>query len=532
MDISIPRRIVRVEAIFDGNKRKRGTGLRLKSGWILTSQHVLERSSAKGVERAHRVEVALPAPGGEESPSVPATVEWWGEPKGLDTDNLFALDAVLLSEKELLPVDGKAIRLVPHHLPSGRCEVAGWIRASSLSDRKIAPEELQGTFSAIDEAATILPLRIEGLEPERSDPDSPSPYGGVSGAPVFVASGRFEGWLYGLVRKGPKAQPDRLWAVSTPALLRNDRFQQTLAGEEPEWFEGYVELVRSKLDGDETAKIAVRQIIDSAGRCESDEALARAAVREETIGDVCMALAQAARQLDRDGATDSAERMRAVLTAVAPVRFSRSMGIEPPAEEIRRLDLDVASDLGAEAIVAAMQRRSMELEPVPGDIPRPKWVLSPPGVFGIDLDGSDAVGDIVEELRKLVKLAPQPSQAARAYLVHQANELGLLPESLLRQVSALKEDDEVWNKVVSRAVNRRLAALNTSERYYFQIALDEGSEHQEGFLRRLGDDLPALPIVTRSSRDPDQLDAEDAQLQSPLEHAFTRSNPSPEDEAS
>ncbi len=233
MDTTTPRRIVRVEATFSGkNRKKRGSGLRLRPGWVLTSQHVLEHREGNTVERAEKVNVMLAKPAGGKTVPVPAEVAWRGE-EDLDPKDLRALDAALLREDGLPEEVEDEWRFVPTHLPTGECETAGWIRSSPLTDEFVTPDEFSGRFYAIDEAATLLPLRIEGLEPRMIDTDPFSPYGGVSGAPVFVSSGRYQGCLYGVVRKGPTKQPDRLYAVSTPALLRNDEFRQLLGISDP-----------------------------------------------------------------------------------------------------------------------------------------------------------------------------------------------------------------------------------------------------------------------------------------------------------
>lgn len=232
MDTDLPRRIVRVEATFSGNRHKHGTGLRLKAGWVLTAQHILEHCADGKVERASKIEVVLARSVGGEIPGASAEVAWRGE-EALDPDSFRALDAALLHVPGWEDEPGDTIRLVPLHLPSGDCETAAWIKASVLAKKLETPDEFSGRFYAIDQAATLLPLRIEGLEPENHGSDKSSGYAGISGAPVFVASGRYEGWLYGVLRKGAGQQPDRLYAVSAPALLRNAGFRQALGLAEP-----------------------------------------------------------------------------------------------------------------------------------------------------------------------------------------------------------------------------------------------------------------------------------------------------------
>ncbi|MEM1183208.1 MAG: hypothetical protein AAGM22_33000 [Acidobacteriota bacterium] len=138
----------------------------------------------------------------------------------------------MLTESELPEdLDGE-LRWVDEHLPGGDFETAGWMEVSALSERHIAPDEERGSFHAIDEAATLLPLSVDGWEPRPQDPEMP-PRRGISGAPVLVTSGPGAGKVYGVIRKGPSSRPDRLWAVSSPALLRNADFREKLGLDVP-----------------------------------------------------------------------------------------------------------------------------------------------------------------------------------------------------------------------------------------------------------------------------------------------------------
>lgn len=351
-------------------------------------------------------------------------------------------------------------------------------------------------------------------------------WGGLSGAPIFLEiSGAF--FFAGVIRDSPEdTEGSRLWATPLPTLLEDREFRLALLGDEPDWFEDYVDLVREKLQGDESANTTVRLALGMTGEEEVAQEVVQAAAHRVEVREVCLALAKAAKNLDRDGNHRSGDRVREILSAVAPVRFLRSMGLTPPSSEARRIDLEVASELGADAVVAAILRRSMEVKEIPGDVPEPKWRVSKPGVFGIDLDGADASRDVVEEVRKLVELTPGPECAARAYLIHLAKDLGLFPAKLRRQIAGLDTSHESWEKVVSQAIDRRLRTLSDVERLYFLMELKEDSEQQEQFLRRLGSDLPALRLVTTSkSSDPDQLNMEDEILQTPFEHAYSGETP-------
>lgn len=89
-----------------------------------------------------------------------------------------------------------------------------------------------GRFEAIQRSASCLSVTVDDGAPKPQEKGM-QPWAGISGAPIFVAEGRNEGWLYGIVRKQPKSFGDRLWAVATPALLRDPSFCSVLDLKEP-----------------------------------------------------------------------------------------------------------------------------------------------------------------------------------------------------------------------------------------------------------------------------------------------------------
>lgn len=495
-------RIVRI-VVQIGDQEHQGTGFRFSSDRVVTAFHVIDGAE---VIRVHE-------PDGSDGWKEPVLLDreaghgvvW--SPVEVETD----LDAAVLSTPE---VSGKARAPFCGNPWSARHP---W---GSHGFPAIEPETAKGFYGRAFPCPigsgffelTVADTYVEDLEA----------WGGLSGAPVILQIPRLGSVFGGVIGEGPPdAKGSRLWATALPALLDERSFRIALLGSEPDWFEEYVDRVHEKLQGDELATTEVCLALGLDHHPRDSKQVAQNAINGVEVRDICMALAKAAKKLDQKGKQSSGHHVRNVLAAVAPVQFLRSQGITPPDSKTRRIDLEVASDLGAEAVVAAMQRRLMEVEAVPNDIPQPRWKVSEPGVFGIDLDGSDAVADVVEELRKLVELTSGPARSARAYLVHFAEEYGLLPESLKRRISELEESDETWKKVVSRAVNRRLGALTDAERYYFLMALEKDSERKEQFLERLGEDLPELLVVTRTGNSADQVDTEDAQLQSPFEHAFS-----------
>ncbi|MEM8993758.1 MAG: hypothetical protein AAGF23_03085 [Acidobacteriota bacterium] len=229
MDIATKRRVVRIVAAFADGTPKVSTGVRIKPGWILACQHGLERPETG--ERAAKVHAFLAAPDGGVPPQAECRVAWRGEER-LDPNDLLAVDAALLKESELPEITDGELLLVEEHLAGADFETAGWLGVSEMSQNRIAPEEDRGKFHAIDEAATLLPLELAGVEPRSKNPKTP-PRGGLSGAPVFVTSGPGAGKLYGLVRKAPESRPDHVWAVASPALLRNAKFREHLGIQSP-----------------------------------------------------------------------------------------------------------------------------------------------------------------------------------------------------------------------------------------------------------------------------------------------------------
>lgn len=514
-------RIVRVVVRREGSEIQ-GTGFRFSSNHVVTAFHV--------IEDADEIRVLDPdGAGWKDSEPLESTAGhgllWPPDPEAP------ALDGAILATPEV-PGTSQAHFHGEPWTTRQKWESYGFASSEPTTRKGLYGEAFPCPSGNSFCELTVKDTHIEAIES----------WGGISGGPVFLKLPGDRYVFAGLIGEGPDdAKGTRLYAVPLPSLLAEKGFRDALIGEDPDgpedsdpdWLSDYVDLVREKLEGDDLAKTAVRLVFENRNPSLALYEPAEQAVREVGLGNVCMALAQAARRLDQEGKRASGDRVRGVLAAVAPVRFLRSQSMDPPERGVRRIDLEVASDLGAEAMVAARQRRAMELESVPGDIPIPKWKLTEPGRFGIDFDGSEAVRDVVEELRKLVALAPHPESAARAYLARCAEELGLMPESLRRQVKTLmdsnKDAHEVWEKVVSKAVNRRLEALTDSERYYFQIALQKDSKYQQQFLKALGWNLPSLLVVTRSSDDLDQLDKEDEQLQAPLEHAFSQDPPEDEE---
>ena len=495
-------RVVRVVVERQGTVDQ-GTGFRFSSNRVVTAFHVVEGAEI----------VRVLDPDGDDwrdsGPLRPETGHGVVRPSTEEANP--TLDAAVLATPELAGIDRASFTDNPWSARH-RWETCGF-PVNEPSTRKGFYGEAFPPNAGFCEL-TVRDSYVEAIE---------EGWGGLSGAPVFLNI-QGAGWVFaGVIVDGPEdAKGHRLWAVTLPALLAERSFRIALLGDEPDWFEAYVALIQEVLEGDGHATSAIRMIFGLDPNLPASKELAQKVVFDLETQGVCMALAKAAKNLDQNGRRESGDRVRSVLAALAPIRFLRSRGMIPPDSKSRRIDLEVATDLGADAVVAAMQCRLMEVEIVPGDIPSSRFSVAQPGVFGLDIDGVDASHDVVEDLRRLIELAPVgPAHTARAYTIHLANDLKLLPESLKRRIAELETTDETWEKAAARAVNRRLEALADSEKFYLLIALKADSNRREQFLQYLGKDLPALLQVTRTSNDSEQFDREDQQLQSPFQTAFS-----------
>ena len=250
MDSKIQNRIVRIEARFGHCDPKFGTGFRLKSGLVLTSQHVLQdRLSTGDVLKAKEIFVSLDPDGsGENILREECKVLWRGE-ASLDLDGPRALDAALLEDS--LPTDDLEpfLHLIPSHLPEGgRYETAGYVGTSASSQELHAPDGFPGSFDPAKEQSVCIQL-ISDRDPPRAehpidreqqqedDPKLPKndklAWGGISGASIFVADGPHKGWLYGVIRRRVYGLPDGLYAVSTTALLQDPEFRRHVGIPDP-----------------------------------------------------------------------------------------------------------------------------------------------------------------------------------------------------------------------------------------------------------------------------------------------------------
>ena len=495
-------RIVRVIATRKDGESCRGTGFRFSSDRVVTAFHV--------VEGAQEIRVLDPDGKDWKDSGKLGSEDGYGviwPPKGAHK----GLDAAVLSTPDVDGIFQAAFQNEP------------WPRTYPWECRGFPaaePEERKG-FSG--KAFECLPGEGQcQLLVENTFVESIKVLGGLSGAPVFleVRPGSF--FFAGLIYEGSDiAKGSRLRMTALPALLDDESFRVALLGEEPPWFDDYIAMVQEKLEGDQDATNAVRQAFSLSESPEGAIELAETAIREMEDREVCMRLAQAAKALDREGKRKAGDGVREVLAAVAPVHFLRSRGMSAPDSGARRVDLEVATDLGAEAVVAIMRGRLMEVRAIPKDIPEPKWKVPEPGIFGIDPDGSDAVADVAEDLRRLVELVPDSQRPEGAYLMHLAEDFECLPDRLKQQIVSRKDEVGIWEGFAAPAINRRFAMLTNADRYYFLMELKNNVDKREHFLRRLQEDLPALLQVTRRSEEIHHANEEDEQLQSPFEHAFS-----------
>jgi three-Cys-motif partner protein len=181
---------------------------------VLTSQHVVQQIDASGgIEEAIKIEVEIDVDGtGIEKK--PATLLWTGEQK-LDPKSATGLDVALLQD-QLPAQDLKPfLDLIWQPLASCEWDSAGYVLASP-NYKLLRPDELKGEVGAVKPGETFLELIVR-----RDRPNAEEGWAGISGAPVFVSSGPYQGFLYGVIRRCVVPMEDTLYAVALPALLRN-----------------------------------------------------------------------------------------------------------------------------------------------------------------------------------------------------------------------------------------------------------------------------------------------------------------------
>jgi hypothetical protein len=404
------RRIVRVEARFETSSRpeedtKRGTGFRLGTGQVLTAQHLVERGHrVKAIEQAEEIRVQLDEDGsGKKVLDEAATVLWRGE-ASLDPEDPKALDAVLLAD-ELPEGDLEPFRSwVEVSLgSSGRWESEGFARASRDVERTgMGTEYLWGVCHPARKAASYVKLTVERSAPQADEKGAGANWAGVSGAPVFVKKGRYRGHLYGIVRQSPQRFPDALYAVGTPALLRNAELRRILGFEEKAPPHGsLVEKLREVLEGDPVLAQRVAGLDDAwrerwteGGNDELVDVLCREGRLEATVEHL--------RRLYRgqDPKSAAAEGIREVAMVLVPILAAKELpgGEELTVESTRRIRLGTASASYAEALLASAYGTPCLYEKAAGrDVPQ-AWLRVPTAILEAGIHAKSQVEGQLEEL--------------------------------------------------------------------------------------------------------------------------------------
>jgi hypothetical protein len=489
------RRIVRVEARFEGRKPQRGTGFRVGPGQVLTAQHVVERGwNRRSTEPAKEIRVLFDPDGGGELQTASATVVWKGEAER-DPGDTKALDVALLADE--LPEDGLEPfrRWVPLPLgASGRWEASGFATAGSDVDQ-MGTEYLWGVCHPAKKLATYLKLSIERSAPVEKDGNETKAltWAGISGAPVFVKEGRYEGYLYGVVRSSPESFTDQLYAVGTPALLRNAELRRYLGIEEP--VPPHVSLVE-KLRGllEEDSRLAGRL----AGLDESWKARWNLGGVDDLVDVICAegnlkASLEQVRHLFQglDPSSANAERLREMAGVMVSILASRELpgGADLTAESIRRIRLGTASPNFAEALLASAYGTPCLYERAEGrDLPRPLLRVPSPMMEA----GIRAKSHVEEQLEELeVDLIEKELDHPKFIFPSQKKLLSSVPPGEQREL-------------LKRTLEKRLVRLK--ERYKRPAFLAADAElqktmgpHLNAFLDRLAKVLPSLHLVVLES---------------------------------
>ncbi len=485
MDHELLRRIVRIEARFETGESKVGTGFRIGPGQVLTAQHLVERGSKTAIE----IEVRLDPDGSGENVRVAsAEVIWKGEER-LNPKDPRALDAVLLAD-ELPGEDLAPFRdWVPLPLGrSGHWETRGFATANPNA-RALGTEYLWGVCHPSLEQATHLQLTVERDPPRFGRDGEFGTWAGVSGGPVFVKDGRYQDYLYGVVRSSPKRFPDTLYAVGTPALLRNAELRRLLGfKDQPPPDAGLVERLRSLLEEDSrlTERLAGFEAAwKSRWTGGGTDDLVDVICREGRLKPALERLRDLYRVEEASSA--GAARLQEMAIVLVSILASREVpgGEHLDVESTRRIQLGTASPNFAEALLASAYGQSSLFEEARApDLPH-AYLRVPTGNMEAGLRTQSQVGEQLEEL--LLELLERDLDRPKFILPAQkALFSGLAPG----------KRREMLTKMLRKSLTR------LEERHGRPAYLVAGGELEkkmggqlDRFLRRLAVVLPNLDLV-------------------------------------
>lgn len=491
MDSDLRERIVLVRAGFENREEKVGTGFRLAPGRVLTSQHVVRRvGESSKAEAAVKIEVEVDL-GDDRTVRRPATLLWAGEP-GLRSGDLNARDAALLEDE--LPGEGLPpfSNLVWEPLASTDWDSAGYAR-DSPGFEIARPDELAGSVGAVKPHEAYLELTVRRRAPAGG-------WAGVSGAPVFVASGFCRGYLYGVVRKHLPDRTDTLYAVSIPHLLNDAEFRRHLGIEDRRDRAGkIVDALRKLFEKDR--ELAARTARAHPAWSEGWEKGAVEGLLQAMSHQGSLEVLENLRQLylyeaRAGGRADYQQAARLLSSLIS----GRTVHVHAEDREGRRLSVRASSPNLAELGVASRDGRPCSFVAVAGDLPRAR--LRAP--LSTTLDGG--IG--------LEQKAADQQHLLDDYLFNVMNEMPWIYPEWVKELERRAPADKRRGWI--EALNRRLRRIAADYRRSPYVVVEDSfrgtfKEQATPFLKKLRETFPDLRQIELRG-DPDHRFAEDDQL--------------------
>lgn len=491
-------RIVCVEAYFqgmgpgNGDSRRLGTGFRVGPGLVLTSQNVVERPHGQGpIERAHDIWVFLSQKGTSKMMRRRAKVIWPDE-AALDHTDSGPLDVALLEDE--LPRDGfdlfSNFVLVPLGR-SGHWRASGFVSASTGS-AEIVMANLWGACDKVEGLSSFLKLMVNKCELFNGEVKSPT-WESVSGAPVFISEGRYQGYIYGIIRSRTLGPPEALEAVSMPVLLRNAKLRLLIGIKTPvPPHVSLVEQLRSFLEEDSqlAGQLAgLDQSSESRWRKHGTDELVDMICNEWSLKSTLEKIRHLYKELDPSSLT--VERVRHLALVLVSILASREVpgGEVLTAESTRRIHLGTASPNFAEALLAAAYGKPCRfVKADASDLPR-AFLRVPSAVMEAGIRAKRLIAEQIEELVFLL-LEKDLDQPRFVRKTHKA--------------IFSTEDSRAQREFLQMVVDRSLKRLEERHGRPHYLVLERGLQekmgaHLDSFLVRLTRVLPSLQLVVLES---------------------------------
>ncbi len=488
--------VERLVKVSNSGKDDLGTGFRLGPRHVLTSLHVVEK--ARNIQVMDQVD-------GDWQPAEATIV--WPQPESADP-----LDAALL---ETDPLEGIQpwTRLAVKVLTERLTYQSGGFLADSAG--KSVRHGFSGTAIEYQDGERRFELTIrEGI------PRGPADWRGISGAPVFIEA---SGEVHGIVSEGlGKFRGQRLWAVPLPELLKLDDFREALGDvTAAPADETYVTEIEKLLLESPDAAREIREHDDSwtSDLDDDDPRLARhlaeAMCRGSHLHAVAAGLSRAYCALMDRRSTSAARTVFRVMNLALPAALVNRPPAALPDPSARQLELDVATELVTEIVMAWLDSRPVRLlapEKPDRQLPVPELQIpSPEKLIGVDPRGEQATLEIARELENRTIFAhperavPGDPRAYRFILNLPKKHRFLFPRSLLPALDRMSKDDpEARLRAVVKIINERLAEEAQYLGHFFLILEPEDPQ----FLETLSRHLSELRLV-KLSGGPDQLIEED-----------------------